>query len=137
LDSTGYTAVELLFDEPRPDIFKKFNVHPTDEAQTSETHPQKIAKAFMRMKQRAMKRNAKRKWATTNWEPQVGDLVLIKRHVTSDETIGIIGKFLHPFSGPVRITEVLPPATYQVYELDGKPRGKFSKDSLKPYVSAT
>jgi hypothetical protein len=58
-----------------------------------------------------MKKNAKRKWGTTNWEPQIGDLVLIKRQVTSDATIGIIVKFLHPFSSPVRITELLPPAT--------------------------
>jgi hypothetical protein len=68
-DSTGYAPVELMFDEPRPDVFKKFLVKEADQLPPCESLQDKVLKAYLRMKERAARRNLKRKSGKNKMEP--------------------------------------------------------------------
>lgn len=132
-DSTGYSPVELMYDEPRPDLFKKFITKEADQMPPTESHQEKALKAYIKLREKATKRNRRRKVGKTQWNPQVGDLVLVKRQTVSDTVAGITGKFMRPYQGPVKISKVIPPAMYEISEMNGKVRGVFNKNALKPY----
>jgi hypothetical protein len=41
------------------------------------------------------------------------------------------------YVGPMKISKIFPPSTYEVSELDGKVKGVFNKGALKPYIANT
>jgi len=136
-ESTGYTPVELMFDEPPPDLFKELMTKTMDQMPQNESREQKALKAFSKMKQKAAKRKKKKRAGKFRWEPQVGDLILLKRQVTSDASANQISKFMVQYVGPMKISNIFPPSTYEVSELDGKVKGVFNKEALKPYIANT
>lgn len=123
-------------DEPRPDLFKKFLNKRTDEVPPRESIEEKVVKAYMRMKERAVKRNKNQKTGRTHWEPKVNDLVLAKRQIVSDASAGVTSKFMHIFDGPWTISKIIPPSAYELSSPEGKVRGVFNKTALKPYLHA-
>jgi hypothetical protein len=54
----------------------------------------------MMMKEKAAKRNRRGKNGTSNWNPQVGELVLAKSQAVSDAVEGIMKTFVRPYDGP-------------------------------------
>jgi transposase InsO family protein len=133
-DSTGYTPVELMEGKSRPDLFHKFLTKRAEEVPPNETTAEKAVKAFLRMKNKADRRNRRRKVGTTKWDPLVGDQVLVKRQVNSDGAAGQTSKFTPMFHGPFKIVKMTPPAMYEVESADGKTRGVFHKQAMKAYI---
>jgi hypothetical protein len=120
--------------KPRPDLFEKFIVKQTDQLPPEETGPEKAIKAYLRMKMKAERRKGRRKLGKHRWDPQVGNMVLVKREAVSDAIAGITKKCIHPYQGPYKITKVTAPAMYEIAEVNGKLRGVFKKSALKPYL---
>jgi hypothetical protein len=40
---------------------------------------------------------------------------------------------MRPFVGPYLITNIFPPSVFEISDLNGKVRGKFNKEALKPF----
>jgi hypothetical protein len=76
--STGYSPVELMHGEPRPDLFRKFLKKEVDQLPPNESLMDKSLKAYIRIERKTAKRNKRRASRKNTWEPQVGDLVLHK-----------------------------------------------------------
>jgi hypothetical protein len=70
----------------------------------------------------------------TQWNPPIEDLVLVKRQTVSDAVAGISSKFVRPYQGRAKISKVIPPSMYEISEINGKVRGVFNKNALKPYL---
>jgi hypothetical protein len=134
--TTGYSPIELLSGEPKPDIFRKILRKGPDQVPIEETLADKLLRAYARMKLKADRRKKKFKPGTTKWKPQVNDLVLVKGQPTSDASRGITGKFQRPFEGPFTIRKTIPPAMYELCDRKGKLRGLFNLRDLKPYLQA-
>jgi hypothetical protein len=109
-----------MYDKPRPDLFKKFLVKEADLQPPSDSLQEKVLKAYIRMKAKAMKRKERQISGRTLWDPQIGDLVLAKCQPTSNAATGITSKFVRPYDGPWRIYKLIPPATYEISDLNGK-----------------
>jgi hypothetical protein len=97
--STGYSPVELLNGNPKPDIFRKILKKAINQLPTEEALANKILKAYARMKLRADKRNARRKTVTTRWQPQLQETVPVRCQPVSDAAHGVISKFKHLYEG--------------------------------------
>jgi hypothetical protein len=132
-ESTGYAPIELMEGKPKPDLFRNVLTKHLDQLPQEESGHEKAVQAYLRMKLKAEKRNRRRKVRKHRWEPRVDDLVLAKRQATADAFSGISSKFIHPYAGPFRISKIIPPAMYELVELNGKMRGVFQKDALKAY----
>jgi hypothetical protein len=135
--STGYSPVELLYGNAKPDIFRRILKKHDDQLPTEEALTDKILKAYARMKLRADKRNAKRKTGKTRWQPNLKELVLVKGQPTSDAMLGITSKFQRPFEGPFVVHRKINPSIYELVDSRGKTRGIFSLEQLKPYLEET
>jgi hypothetical protein len=70
--------VELMYDKRRPDLFKKFLEKEADQQLPSECLQDKVLKACIKLKAKAMKCNRRRQTGKAHWEPQLGGLVLAK-----------------------------------------------------------
>jgi hypothetical protein len=101
---------------------------------TSNQVQDKITLAYLTMKKKAAKRKRRRKVASTKWEPQLNDEVLLKCQPTSDAALGITAKFIRPFNGPWLITKIIPPSCYEISDQRRKIRGIFNKTALKKYL---
>jgi transposase InsO family protein len=123
--STGYTPIELMEGKPKPDIFEDLLTKEMEQFPEEETGHQKALKAFIKMKQKAEKRNSKRKLGKHVWEPQIDDLVLVKQQATSDAAISKSSKFVLPYLGPFKITKITPPATFELRDMNNKLRGVY------------
>jgi hypothetical protein len=99
-DSTGYSPVELIFDSPRPDLFEEFLKKGSEQKPLGESLQEKVLKAYVRMKEKAVKQNERGKNSSSEWKPQVGDLVLAKCQAVSDAADSITKKFARPYDGP-------------------------------------
>src|SRR5215510_13198057 len=82
-DSTGYSPVELMFNNSKPDLFEKFLKKGPEQKPATESLQEKVLKAYVKMKEKATKRNERRS-SGSKWRPQVGDLVLAKCQAISD-----------------------------------------------------
>jgi hypothetical protein len=133
-DSTGYAPLELILGQPRPDLFRKFLTKKADELPSGESTQQKALKAYARMKEKSVRRNKRRMQGRTQWNPQVGDLVLVKRQATADAVAGVTSKFIQLYQGPLKVAKLIPPSMYEIVEIDGKMRGVFNKEAMKPYL---
>ncbi|PNF35650.1 hypothetical protein B7P43_G17966 [Cryptotermes secundus] len=134
--TTGYSPIELMFDEPRPDLFREILDKTSEQLPEAETLESKTLKACARMKLRANDKRNKSKTGTTKWRPQLNERVLLRCQPTSDVAQGVIGKFQHPFDGPFIISKFIPPSMYEVSNSKGKLRGMFNLGHLKPYLDS-
>jgi hypothetical protein len=132
-DSTGYCPVELMFDESKPDIFKKFLDREAELSPPAEGLAEKVMRAYLRMRLKADKRKERRKRGKHEWAPQVGDLVLCRCRSISEAAKGETSKFKRPYEGPWHITRIIPPSAYEISSPGSKVRGIFHKQALKPY----
>jgi hypothetical protein len=106
-----------------------------DQRPPGESKEQKALKAFVKMKQQAARPQARQRARRFKCEPQVRDLILLKRQAVSDASAGQISKFMMSYIGPLKITKLIPPSTYEISEVDGRLKGIFHKSALKPYVA--
>jgi hypothetical protein len=113
-DSTGFSPVELIFDNPRPDLFEEFLRKGSEQKPPAESLQKKVLKAYVRMKEKTAKRNKRGKNSSSKWKPQVGDLVLAKCQAVSDTVDGITNKFVRPYDGSWKVTRMINPTTYGV-----------------------
>lgn len=134
--ATGYTPVELMFDDPTPDLFRDVLKKTAEHVPGEISLEEKWLRAYARMRLKAAERKRKRKIGNANWEPKVDDQVLVRVQPTSDAAQGITAKFVRPFEGPYWIVGICPPATYEIADQDGKPRGRFNKRALKPFLKS-
>jgi hypothetical protein len=107
-DSTGYAPLELMLGQPRPDLYRKFLTKEADELPSGESTQQKALKAYAKMKDKSVRRNKRRRLGRTQWNPQVGDLVLVKRQATADAVAGVTSKFIQPYQGPLKVAKINP-----------------------------
>jgi hypothetical protein len=80
-------------------------------------------KAFAKMKKKARDRRERKKARNQLWEPWVNEQALVRAQQTSDATVGITAKFIHPYESPYIISKIIPPATYELATSTGKFRG--------------
>jgi hypothetical protein len=122
-----------MFDESRPDIFKKVLKRDTDLLPPTEDLADKVLQAYLRMRMKADKRRERRKRGEHEWAPQSGVLVLSRCKPLSEAAKGKTSKFMRPYEGPWHISKIIPPSSYEISSPDGKVRGIFHKQALKPY----
>jgi hypothetical protein len=132
-DSTGFTPVELFDREPRPYIFKELLKRRPDQLPNEETITEKILKAYTKSKLKSEKRRLKRMTGKNKWTPKVNEMVLVKKHPTSDAIQGITMKFQRPYEEPYVIQTVINPSLVALKDTLRKYKGLFSKKYLKPY----
>jgi hypothetical protein len=99
-----------------------------------ENLPQKLLRAYARMKIKADQRNQKRKKGKGTWNPKLRDAVLLKCQHNSDAIHGVLGKFQRPYDGPYYISKSVNPSLYELRDENGKPGGLFHIQYLKPYL---
>jgi hypothetical protein len=122
-----------MFGKNKPNIFQ--NMLPEFKLKTLDVEEldAKLERAFLRMKRKAADRERKIKKRNANWNPELGDKLLVKCQNKSDAAKGVIDKFMHVYQGPYSINKILPYSAYEVIDSDGKLRGEFNKMQLKPY----
>jgi len=59
--STGYSREELIFDNPRPDLFEEFLKKGSEQKPPAESLKVKVLKAYVSMKEKTAKRNKRGK----------------------------------------------------------------------------
>jgi hypothetical protein len=133
--STGYSPMELMYGEPKTDLFREMLKKNQDEQPTEETLETKVLKAYAKMKLKADRRNAKRKKGTVKWEPQLKAKVLVRGQPVSDAAQGLAAKFQRPYEGVFVITKIVSKGMYEISDERGRLRGLFNICHLKPYLS--
>jgi hypothetical protein len=134
-DSTGYSPIELMCGEDRPDLLKEILKKAPENTSPIETLQNKIVKAYVRMTERAAKGN-KRKTSVTKWDGKLGDLVLAKYQPVSDAAVGVTRKFSRSYDGPWEVVRIVAPSTYEVTDVREKILKVLNKTALKPYVTS-
>ena len=94
-------------------------------------------KAYTRMKEKASKRDSRRKLGNSKSAPRINDKVLVKTQPVSDAIKGETSKFMLLYEGPFLISKIYPLSAYELKDENGSARGKFSKKALKPYREET
>jgi hypothetical protein len=126
---TGFTPLELLFEEKKPDLFEGILNKSPQNLPEEETISNKVLKAFTTMKRKARDRRKRRRAGNQMWEPKLDEQVLVRAQQTSDAATGV-----HPYEGPYKISKVIAPSTFELSTAKGKVRGEFNKKALKPYL---
>jgi hypothetical protein len=88
------------------------------------------------MKEKAAKRNKRRKNISSKRKPQVGDLVHAKCQAVSNAVDGITKKFVRPYDRPWKITRVINLTTYEVANKQEKITKVFNQKAIKPYLTS-
>jgi hypothetical protein len=109
--ATGYAPIELMFDDPKPAIVREILKNTPDKLPEEVSFEDKLLRAHAKLKLKAHERKRRRKIGTTKWETKLNDQILLRIQPTSDAAQGISSKFVRPFDGPIKITEIIPPAT--------------------------
>jgi hypothetical protein len=104
-----------------------------DQLLNKETITEKILKAYAKSKLKSDKRRLKGMTGKNKWTPKVNEMVLVKKHPTSDAIQGITMKFQRPYEGPYVIQTVINLSLVELKDTLGKYKGLFSKKHLKPY----
>jgi hypothetical protein len=125
--------VELLYGNPKPDVFREILKKTADKLPLEDTLSDKILKAYARIKLRADRRNERRKTGKTQWQPKLNELVLVKSQPVSDTVQGLTSKFQRPYEGPILISRRVNPSIFELSDEKGKIRGLFSLKHLKRY----
>jgi transposase InsO family protein len=132
--TTGYAPIELMFHDPKPDIFREILKKTSYKFQEEVSFEDKLLRAYAKLKLKAHERKKRRKIGTTKWEPKVNDQILLRIQPTSDAARAISSKFVRPFEGPYKITEIIPSATFEIADMNGRVRDWFNKKALKPFL---
>ena len=103
---TGYAPVELIFNAQRPDIFAKF-LPRLGYSPENEDLAAKDLKACTRMKEKASKRDSRRKLGNSRWTPRMNDKVLVMTRPMSDAIKGQTPKFMLLYEGPLLISKYI------------------------------
>jgi len=82
------------------------------------------------MKQKASKRNSRRKLGSCRWTPKVNVKVLVKNPIP-DAIKSKTSKFMLLYEGPFIISKIYRHSDYGVKDENERARGKFSKKALK------
>jgi hypothetical protein len=69
--STGFTPVELMFNDIRPDIFSKILNKTKEQQPNNEELQDKISLADLTLKKKATKRERRKQLGSTRWEPEL------------------------------------------------------------------
>jgi hypothetical protein len=85
------------------------------------------------LKKRAEKRERRKERGLRNWNPRVGEEVLVEACRLSDANRGITHKFARPYEGPFRISRIVSPAIFEISDANGRIRGMFNKGALKKF----
>jgi hypothetical protein len=88
-----------MYRTERPNIFKKVLPKESWLDQEEEGIEEKIRRAYLKMKKRAMARKKRRKRGNAEWKPELHEEVFVKTQLMSDAVRGITSKFLHLFQG--------------------------------------
>ena len=91
--------MELILNALRPDIFTKF-LPGLGDSPENEDLAAKILKAYTRMKEKASKRDSRRKLGNSRWAPTINVKVLVKTQPMSDAIKGETSKFMLLYEGP-------------------------------------
>jgi hypothetical protein len=86
------------------------------------------------MKIKADQINWKPKSGKGKWNPKLHDVVLFNCQHASDTTHGVIRKFQRPYEGLYYISKLVNTNLYELQDENGKPRGLFHLQHLKPYL---
>jgi hypothetical protein len=135
--TTAYAPVEIIFGQPRPNIFKELIRNPPNKQYPPDSLEAKTLQAYARLKLRAEARRRKRKRGNANWDPMMQDMVLVKANPVSNADKGLISKFQLPFEGPYIISQIISASRYELSHQDGRIRGVYNKRSLRPYQQET
>jgi hypothetical protein len=117
----------------RPNIFKGMLPKESWPNQEEEENEEKIRRAYVKMKRRAIAREKRRKRGNSEWKPELYEKVLVKPQLMSDAVRGITSKLLHLFQGPYWISKILGHSAYELKDEQGKMRGEFNKIQLRKY----
>jgi transposase InsO family protein len=134
-EGTGYTAIELMFDSPAPNLFAKLVPRYPGPHPKEETIAEKSMKAYTRMRQRAAARKERRQRARTHWNPKLFEIVLVRTQPISDATKGISGKLERPYQGPWKVTKIVSPSIFELTDQQGRNREIYNKRTLKQFRS--
>jgi hypothetical protein len=97
--STGYTPSEFMYGTERSNVFRNMLPKESCPDQDEEGIDDKIRRAYVKMKKRAMAREKRRKRRNAEWKPELNEKVLVKTQPTSNAVRGITSIFLHSFQG--------------------------------------
>jgi hypothetical protein len=114
--STNFYPSELMCGTECPSIFRQMIERERCRTQEEDSTTQKIKEAYARMKRKALKRERRRKKGNTEWNPQVGEEVLVRTQPVSDAIGGFTAKFAPKYEGPYTISKIL---EHRAYELIG------------------
>jgi hypothetical protein len=131
--STNFCPVELMYRTQRPSIFKKILEQQGWQTKEEDSNTQKIEKAYVRMKTKALERERRRRKGNTEWSPQLGEKVLVRTQPVSDAIRGITAKFAPIYEGPYVISKILEHGAYELQGDEERIRGEFSKKQLRQY----
>jgi hypothetical protein len=121
--------------EDRPDLFKEILKKAPENTSPMETLQSKIVKAYMRIREKATKRN-KRKTGITKWDPKLGDMVLAKCQPVPDAAVGVTRTFGRVYDGLWKVVRIVAPSTYEMTDVREKILKVFNKRALTPYVTS-
>ena len=123
-----------MYGTERPNVFRKTVPRELWPDQEEEEIEEKIRRAYVKMKKRALAREKRCKRGNWEWKPELNEKVVVKTQPISDAVRGITSKFLHLFQGPYRISKVLGHSAYELWDEQGnKIKGESNKKQLKQY----
>ena len=73
------------------------------------------------------------KRGNANWQPKLGEKVLVRTHPISEAIKGFTAKFSYLYEGPFSISKSLGHSAYEVRDEKGKVRGEFHIKQLRQY----
>ena len=91
---TGYTPVEMMLREPKSHIFEDNFSKSSDHTPSEERLEDKLFRAYVKMKRKALDRLRRRKAGLTNWESK------LHIHPIPDALQRVTAKFIPTYSGP-------------------------------------
>jgi hypothetical protein len=57
----------------------------------------------------------------------------VKQQATADAAMSKSSKFMLPYLGPFRITNITPPAMFELHDMNNKLRGVYHKTAIKAF----
>jgi hypothetical protein len=118
--STGFTPVELMFNDNHHDLFSKILNKTKEQKPSDEDLQDKISLAYLTMKKKPQKEKGGDR--IYRREPELSEEVLLNGQPNSDAALVITAKFMRPFDGPWVITKMISPSCYEVSDKEAKIR---------------
>ena len=131
--SRGFTPSELMFGTKRQNVVKQLAPGLQDMGPEETSVEAKIKEAYDKMINKAKLRERRHKRGNANWQPKLGEKVLVRKHPISEAMKGFTAKFSYLYEGPFSISKSLGHSAYEVRDEKGKVRGEFHIKQLKQY----